>query len=232
MYFIVSLHLVNKSLMKKILYSKYDKTKIGTLPRVIFEGRIVVVVTAKEAEKAVEFLLTQNIIGIDTETRPSFKKGRVNQVALLQVATHDVCFLFRLNLIGMTTAVKRLLEDTKVPKIGLSLHDDLMMLSKRGDFNRGNFIDLQDKVKEIGVEDMSLQKLFANFFGQRISKRDQLSNWEADVLSDKQKIYASTDAWTCILLYEELMRLEQTGDYELIKVEHEVQKDTVTEGKG
>jgi ribonuclease D len=219
--------------MKKILFNRYDKKKISTLPRIIFEGRIVVVLTEREAQKAVDFLLTQPILGIDTETRPSFKKGRVNQVALLQIATHDICFLFRLNQLGMTAAVKRLLEDTEVPKIGLSLHDDLMMLSRRGEFRRGNFIDLQDKVKEIGVEDMSLQKLFANFFGMRISKRDQLSNWEADILSDKQKIYAATDAWTCILLYEELLRLEQTEDYELIKVETEdVQKNTVTEGEG
>lgn len=218
--------------MKKILFNRYDKKKISTLPRIIFEGRIVVVLTEREAQKAVDFLLTQPILGIDTETRPSFKKGRVNQVALLQIATHDICFLFRLNQLGMTAAVKRLLEDTEVPKIGLSLHDDLMMLSRRGEFRRGNFIDLQDKVKEIGVEDMSLQKLFANFFGMRISKRDQLSNWEADILSDKQKIYAATDAWTCILLYEELLRLEQTEDYELIKVETEdVQKNTVTEGE-
>ena len=216
--------------MKKILYSKYDKSKIQTLPRVVFEGRIVVVLTATEAEKAVDYLLTQPILGVDTETRPSFRKGRVNQVALLQVATHDVCFLFRLNLIGMASAVIRLLEDTKVPKIGLSLHDDLMMLERRGSFKRGNFIDLQQKVKEIGVEDMSLQKLFANFFGQRITKREQLSNWEIDILKDKQKVYAATDAWTCILLYEELIRLEQTGDYELIKVENEVQTDTITEG--
>ena len=216
--------------MKKILYSKYDKTKIQALPRVVFEGRIVVVLTSAEAEKAVDYLLTQPILGIDTETRPSFKKGRINQVALLQVATHEVCFLFRLNLIGMASAIVRLLEDTSVPKIGLSLHDDLMMLERRGSFKRGNFIDLQDKVKEIGVEDMSLQKLFANFFGQKVTKREQLSNWEIDILKDKQKIYAATDAWTCILLYEELIRLEQTGDYELIKVENEVQTDTITEG--
>ena len=196
--------------MKKILFNRYDKKKISTLPRIIFEGRIVVVLTEREAQKAVDFLLTQPILGIDTETRPSFKKGRVNQVALLQIATHGICFLFRLNQLGMTAAVKRLLEDTEVSKIGLSLHDDLMMLSRRGEFRRGIFIDLQDKVKEIGVEDMSLQKLFANFFGMRISKRDQLSNWEADILSDKQKIYAATDAWSCIWLYEELLRLEQT----------------------
>ena len=222
--------LKEKSLMKKIIYSKYDKTKIGTLPKVSFEGRIVIVITEKEAEKAVDFLLSQPILGIDTETRPSFKKGHVNEVALLQVSTHDVCFLFRLNLIGMSAAVIRLLEDTTVPKIGLSLRDDLMMLGKRAEFSKGCFIDLQNHVKEIGVEDMSLQKLYANFFGQKISKRDRLSNWEAEILKDKQKIYAATDAWACIMLYEELLRLKQTGDYELIKVEEDhVQEHSVTE---
>lgn len=216
--------------MKKIIYSKYDKTKIGGLPRVVFEGHIVVVTTEGEAEKAVNYLLSKPILGIDTETRPSFKKGQVNEVALLQVSSHDMCFLFRLNVIGMTPAVIRLLEDTTVPKIGLSLRDDMMMLGRRAAFQQGNFIDLQNHVEEIGVEDMSLQKLYANFFGRRISKRDQLSNWEAEILNEKQKIYAATDAWACIMLYEELMRLKQTGDYELIKVEENVQENTVTEG--
>jgi ribonuclease D len=100
------------------------------------------------------------------------------------------------------------------------------MLHKTGDFEAGNFIDLQDHVKEIGVEDLSLQKLYANFFGQKISKRERLTNWEADILMDKQKQYAATDAWACIMLYEELMRLEQTGDYELIKVTDDVQRDS------
>lgn len=213
--------------MKKTIYNKYDKTKIGNLPRVLFEGRIVVVLNEYEAEKAVDYLLSQDILGVDTETRPSFHKGSMNPVALLQVASHEVCFLFRLNMLGLSPSVKRLLEDKKVPKIGLSLRDDLNSLHKLGDFENGHFIDLQDHVREIGVEDMSLQKLYANFFGQRISKRERLSNWEADVLKDKQKAYAATDAWTCILLYEELMRLEQTGDYELIKVtEDDVQANS------
>ena len=205
--------------MKKTIYSKYDKSKIGTLPRVLFEGRIVVVLTEHEAEKAVRFLLSQPILGIDTETRPSFKTGQVHQVALLQVSSYDVCFLFRLNQLGMSPSVRRLLEDTTVPKIGLSLRDDLNSLHRIGDFEKGNFVDLQNCVSEVGVKDMSLQKLYANFFGQRISKREQLTNWEADILSDKQKLYAATDAWSCIMLYEELLRLEQTGDYELINID-------------
>ena len=190
------------------------------------EGRIVVVLTERDAEKAVRYLLSQPILGIDTETRPSFKKGQTHQVALLQVSSYDVCFLFRLNQLGMSPSVKRLLEDRRVPKIGLSLRDDLLSLHKLGDFNAGYFIDLQDHVREIGVEDLSLQKLYANFFAQKISKREQLTNWEADILQDKQKLYAATDAWSCIMLYEELIRLERTGDYELIKVIDDVQRNS------
>ena len=213
--------------MKKTIYHKYDKQRIPDLPKVLFEGRIVVILTESEAQKAVDYLLSQPILGVDTETRPSFKKGRANKVALLQVASHEICFLFRLNQLGISPAVKRLLEDKSVPKIGLSWHDDLNMLHKSGEFETGYFIDLQNHVREIGVEDLSLQKLYANFVGQKISKRERLTNWEADILNDKQKQYAATDAWACIMLYEELMRLEETGDYELIKTVEDVQADSV-----
>ncbi len=205
--------------MKKTIYDKYDKSRIGTLPRALFEGRIVVVLTEQEAEKAVRYLLTQPLLGIDTETRPSFRKGPMHSVALLQVASDDICFLFRLNLLGMSPSVKRLLEDQKVPKVGLSLTDDMHQLQRLGAFEAGYFIDLQDCMHDIGIEDKSLQKLFANLFGQRISKREQLTNWEADVLDVKQKQYAATDAWACIMLYDELLRLEETNDYELIKTD-------------
>lgn len=205
--------------MRKVIYSKFDKHNIQDLPRAVFNGRIIVINTASDAEKAVRYLCGQPILGIDTETRPSFKKGRSYVVALLQISTHDTCFLFRLNLIGMTEPVISLLENTSVPKVGLSLHDDIISLHKRADFVPGNFIDLQKHVGELGVEDLSLQKLYANFFHQKISKSVRLSNWEADVLSDSQKLYAATDAWACINIYEELVRLESTGDYELVKVE-------------
>ena len=200
----------------KTLYKKFDKKLISSLPLVKFEGRIVVVVSRQEAARAVDFLLSQPILGVDTETRPSFKKGNQHMVSLLQVATHDVCFLFRLNFLGLSDEIKRLIEDTTVPKIGLSWHDDILQLKRRGEFTPGYFVDLQQHVGELGVEDLSLQKLYANFFGMRISKNQQLSNWEGDVLQDKQKVYAATDAWACIMLYEELMRLKAEGDYQLI----------------
>lgn len=190
----------------------------------LFPGRIVVVTTENDADKAVDFLLAQPILGVDTETRPAFKKGINHKVALLQVATHDICFLFRLNYTGITASILKLLEDTTVPKIGLSLHDDIMSMHRRADFRPGNFIDLQKHVGEIGIEDLSLQKLYANFFGQKISKAQRLSNWEADILTQQQKNYAATDAWACIMLYEELQKLEDTGDYELVVKPEEEQK--------
>ena len=205
--------------MLKTIYNKFDKHKISELPKVEFPGRIITIFSEGEAEKAVDYLLKHKSLGIDTETRPSFKRGRANKVALLQVSTHDTCFLFRLNMIGLTPAIVRLLEDTSVPKIGLSLKDDILMLQNRQKFLPGNFYDLQQHVKEIGIEDLSLQKLYANVFGQRMSKAQRLSNWEAQVLTPAQKMYAATDAWSCIMLYNEIERLKQTSEYELVIVE-------------
>ena len=200
------------------LYNKFDKKSISDLPRVTFPGKIVVVLTESEAQKAVDFLLSADILGIDSETRPVFKKGQHHKVALLQVSTKDVCFLFRLNLIGMPSCIVRLLEDTTILKVGLSLHDDFMMLHQRRDFKIGRFIDLQNMVSEFGIEDLSLQKLYANLFHERITKRQQLSNWEAPILTEQQKIYAVTDAWTCIQIYERLQELHKTHNYETVIV--------------
>lgn len=204
--------------MKKTIYNKYNKNAISNLPIASFEGRVIVVLTEAEAEKTVDYLLTVDILGMDTETRPSFKRGQTFKVALLQVSTRDTCFLFRLNLIGLCPAVIRLLENTTVPMIGLSWHDDLRMLKKRGEFTPGHFIELQNMVGDIGIKDLSLQKIYANLFLKKISKRQRLTNWEMPVLNDQQKIYAATDAWACIMIYEEIMRLKTTGDYDLIVV--------------
>lgn len=204
--------------MSKTIYSRFDKKAITDLPVVTFPGKVITILTAGEAEKAVDCLLNSDIIGVDTETKPSFHKGEQNKVALLQVSNRDICFLFRLNLTGITPAIKRLLEDKSVKKIGLSWHDDIRGLEARDKFNPGLFIDLQDIVGEIGIKDLSLQKIFANIFHKKISKRQRLTNWEALVLSDKQKMYAAIDAWSCILIYEEILRLKETGDYDLVVV--------------
>lgn len=210
--------------MKKTIYTKFDKTLITALPVVEFPGRIITILTAGEAERAVDYLLTQPILGIDTETRPAFRKGKTYKVALLQVSTHDTCFLFRLNRIGVTPAIIRLLENTTVPMVGLSLSNDLLSLHHRADFKPGMFVDLQNEVGRLGIQDQSLQKLYANLFHEKISKRQRLTNWEADALTNRQCLYAATDACTCIRLYEEICRLAETGDYELVTVEEPAPK--------
>lgn len=200
--------------MKKI-YDKFDKSIINSLPLVTFPGKIIVVLNEYEAERAVEYLLTCDVLGVDTETRPAFRKGNNHKVALLQVATRKECFLFRLNHLGLPKSLLRLLSNKQVPMIGLSWHDDLMSLHRREQFEPGWFIDIQDIIGNLGIVDKSLQKLYANLFGEKISKRQRLTNWEADVLTERQKEYAAIDAWACIKLYDEIMNLLATKEYEL-----------------
>ena len=207
--------------MKKLIQNKVDKKTIATFPTVSFPGRIVVVLSATEAERAVDYLLSQLVLGFDTETRPSFKKGVHHKCSLLQVATGNCCFLFRLNYIGMCPAVKRLLEDNTVTKVGLAWKNDALGLHQLGEFQMGEFVDLQDMAHQLGIEDQSLMKLYANVFGERISKRQQLTNWERDVLEESQKRYAAIDAWACVRLYEEFKRMIETNDYQLVIVPEE-----------
>ena len=206
--------------MKKI-YDKFDKSIINSLPLVTFPGKIIVVLNEYEADRAVEYLLSCDVLGVDTETRPAFRKGNNHKVALLQVATRKEGFLFRLNHLGLPKSLLRLLSNKQVPMVGLSWHDDLMSLHRREQFEPGWFIDIQDIIGNLGIVDKSLQKLYANLFGEKISKRQRLTNWEADVLTDRQKEYAAIDAWACIKLYDEIMNLLATKEYELEVVPEE-----------
>ena len=217
--FYVILHLR----MKKIIYNKFNKAWLTDLPKVVYDCKIIIVTTHSDAKKAVDYLLSMPILGVDTETRPSFTRSQHYKCSLLQVATHHNCFLFRLNYLGMSPDVIRLLEDTTVPKVGLSWHDDIHSLQELGQFTPGNFIDLQHHMRDIGIEDLSLQKLYANLFSERISKAERLSNWERDILQEKQLVYAAIDAWACIRLYEELVRLKESGEYELIDEQTELE---------
>ena len=194
-----------------------NKAEVATLEREQFEGRIYVIYTEADANKAVDFLNRYQVVGVDTETRPSFKKGQIHKVALLQISTEDTCFLFRLNRIGMPPSLQEFLTND-VLKIGLSLRDDFKMLHQRKDMHAeiGNWIELQDYVPRFGIEDRSLQKIYANLFGKKISKNQRLTNWEAETLTEAQMIYAATDAWACVKIYKCLDEMERTGDYEVV----------------
>ena len=184
--------------------ARIDKSEISAMPTVAFEGRIITIDTPQAVDQAIIALSKESHVGIDTETRPSFRKGVQHDVSLIQLSTADTCFLIRLNRTGMPASLVSFLENKDIAKIGLSLHDDYQGLCKRRKFKAGGFIDLQKEVGKYGIEEMSLQKIFAIMFAQRISKSQQLTNWENDVLTDKQKLYAATDAWACLKIYNEL----------------------------
>jgi ribonuclease D len=198
-----------------IIERTINKEDIKDMPKASFSGRIIVAQTEAEAEKAVAYLRTLPVLGIDSETRPSFKKGQLHKVALLQVSGEECCFLFRLNMIGLPRCVVSLLEDERIVKVGLSLKDDFMMLRKRAAVKERSVVELQEYVRQFGIRDMSLQKIYAILFREKISKTQQLTNWESDVLTDAQKLYAATDAWSCLNIYKLLKELERTGDFEI-----------------
>lgn len=185
------------------------KEELSGLVQEKFTGRIIVVQTIDEALKATAYLSGFNAIGFDTETRPAFKKGVSHQIALMQLSTEDTCFLFRLNLIGLPDCLAEILVNPSIKKIGLSLKDDFTAIHKRKSLSPINFIDLQSFIQDYGIEDMGLQRIYGILFGKRISKGQRLSNWEADVLSDAQKLYAALDAWACLRIFNELKNREK-----------------------
>ena len=192
-----------------------DKEVVNAMPKAAFTGEIHVVNTPWEAERAVAYLRGCPLLGIDSETRPSFAKGHTHKVALLQVASEEHCFLFRLNVMGLTLPLITLLEMPHITKVGLSLKDDFMMLHKRAPFEPRGIIELQEFVRPFGIEEQSLQKIYAILFGEKMSKTQRLSNWEADVLTQPQQLYAATDAWACLNIYRKLQQLKESGDYEM-----------------
>ena len=198
-----------------IIRRSIDKEEVKDMPRALFPGQIHVIQTPQEAERAVAYLKKCSILGIDSETRPSFTKGQSHKVALLQVSSEEHCFLFRLNLTGLTLPIIMLLENPGITKVGLSLRDDFMMLHKRAPFEQHACIELQEYVRAFGIQDKSLQKIYAILFGEKISKSQRLSNWEAETLTEPQKLYAATDAWACLNIYNKLQELKRTGDFEI-----------------
>ncbi len=181
-----------------------DKKLISAMEPESFKGEIIIVETPEQADAAVDYLEQHDLVGFDTETKPSFKKGKPNKVALMQLATDERCFLFRLNRIGVCDAVVRFLENRGITKIGLSIHDDFNVMHRSSEVNPQGFIELQEYVKNYHIADISLQKVYAIIFGKKISKSQCLTNWEAAQLTPAQQAYAATDAWACLKIYRQL----------------------------
>lgn len=181
------------------------KEQLSAMPTVCFPGHITIVDDLDAAKSALSYLRKAHVVGFDTETKPSFRKGHTNSVALIQISTLDHCFLFRLKKLGFIEELKAFMEDESVKKIGLSLHDDFLVLNRVMEFEPRGFVDLQSIVKDFGIHDISLQKIYGIIFNERISKSQRLSNWEASSLSESQQNYASIDAWACLRIYNYLM---------------------------
>ena len=185
--------------------AKIDKDVVRELPVAQTECEIEVIDSANEVATAVDCLMQEEVVGFDTETKPSFTHGKSNKIALMQISTAKKCFLFRLQMIGKSEALKNFLENEKIKKIGLALHGDLRNLRVWDKFTPKNFIDLQKIVIQYGIEELGLQRIYAIIFGKKISKSQQLSNWEAKILNQAQQIYAATDAWACREIYLKLI---------------------------
>lgn len=194
-----------KQVMKKNTFlHRIDKDLVNNMPIVAFEGETFVINLPEQVADAMAYLNGQKMVGVDTETRPSFVKGQHYPVALVQIATEERCYLFQLNRIGMPEELAAFFANPKVCKIGLAFKDDLNALRRRRNFEPKNCVDVQRMVGQYGILDLGLQKIFAICFGKKISKSQQLTNWENIELTPEQARYASTDAWATLLIYKEL----------------------------
>lgn len=181
-----------------------EKDKVNKMPVANFDRAIYLIDSMAGINAAVAALRRAPLVGFDTETRPSFKKGEFHKTALVQLATESECFLFRTNKIGLPNRLRDFLEDDHCLKVGLSIHDDFRTLSRIEPVTPGGFVELQTLAAEHQIAEMSLQKIYAILFGQKISKSQRLTNWEAPELTASQQRYAALDAWACIDIYKKL----------------------------
>lgn len=189
----------------KIIKKCISNDELAELPLSSFEGKVHLIEQPEDLGPALEYLSNQNIIGFDTETRPAFKKGQTYPVSLLQLSTSDQAFLFRINKIGLPNGLIKILASPNILKVGVAIRDDIKILQRIVAFKPGGFIELQDLVKNYGIENFSLKKLSALVLGFRISKSQRLTNWDAPELTEQQLIYGATDAWVACEIYKQLL---------------------------
>lgn len=191
-----------KSDLSSLAVVTISKEQLSKLPPAQFQGEIRLIEDETGIEEAVCQLREARIIGFDTETRPSFRKGQSNTVSLIQLSTHSTTFLFRINHTGLARPIVELLEDPEILKVGLSIHDDFHNLNKITELHPKGFIELQNFVKDYRIADNSLTRIYAVIFGKRVTKGQRLTNWEAEHLTPSQQTYAALDALACLQIYD------------------------------
>ena len=192
--------------------SEISKEELHTLVPSQFDGKIHVIERHGVAEVIARRLRDCAVLGFDTETRPSFTKGKANRVALVQLATASDAYLFRLCKMELPRNLMALLTDKNILKIGVAINNDLSLLRRLTKIKPEGFIDLQNMAQEHNIKDIGLAKMAGIVLGVRISKAQQLSNWENKILTPAQQRYAATDAWICYLIYEKLKQIKTASD--------------------
>jgi ribonuclease D len=192
--------MVNNKYPESITPDELEKCELSW-----FRGEIAVIEDIKAFKAIFPRLINSEILGFDTETRPSFRKGRKNRVSLIQLANNDLACLIRINRIGIPAELAELLGNPGIIKAGVAVHDDIRFLKRVKGFSPSGFVDLQKFVRDFGIQCSGLKKLSAIVLGFRISKRQQVTDWEAEKLSEAQRIYAATDAWVCHQIYSKLI---------------------------
>ncbi len=192
------------SFSNHILKPQITKEELQTLPLFNHSGRYEIIETTEAALTAIEELKKAEVLGFDTETRPSFKKGEFYHISLLQLATKECCYLFRLNKISLLIELTSILENEKIIKVGVGIRDDLRGLQKMAIFRPGGFLDLAEKTRISSSISLSLRSLCGMYLNQRLSKGAKVTNWDSKVLTESQARYAANDAFVGLLIFEKM----------------------------
>ena len=209
-----------------------DNETVAALPAARFPGRIVVVDKDDKVGVACGDLRRYKVIGFDTETRPSFRAGVSYKVSLLQLSTPDTCYLFRLSHIRLDNRILKILGSREIVKVGADIMGDIRSLHALRDFKADGFVDLQNEAERWGIEEKSLRKLSAITLGERVSKAQRLSNWEAETLTAQQQDYAATDAWVCVRILDELLKYEpKGGKFDILSFADNLAEESKTQHK-
>lgn len=187
---------------------KITKEEINSLPLRRYDGDICLIRNEGELQYAVNRMKEEDLLGFDTETRPTFRKGKINLPSLVQLACSDVVFLIQLNWVPFSEPLISLLADDSILKTGVAVRDDIKDLQKLSPFTDRGVVDLGEIARHIGLETHGLRNLAANLLDFRISKGAQCSNWANKELTHQQIVYAATDAWVSRLIH---IKMEETG---------------------
>ena len=180
------------------------KEEVMELPLSSYSGKVRIVSSMEDINEAMQVISKSSVVGFDTESRPTFKKGQIRNISLIQIATEREVFLLRMKEVGLTDSVIDFLESKSIQKIGIGLEDDKQLLNRIRRFTPTNFLDLNVQMPVIGAEKIGARNLAAMILEIRISKSAQTSNWENPTLTDKQIQYAATDAWICLEIHKKL----------------------------